>query len=111
LKADTIIQPERLSLSDSYWFWMRPAHTNGGGGWLTQQQISHFLELIEKSRPLINDFSPFQFGTKMGNLLISVPDGQSDYLYRAHRAFDSAYEMLSKAKNTNKELFMATAYT
>jgi hypothetical protein len=93
-----------------YWFWMRPSQSKGGGGWLDKQSIHYLYGKLEMSKPLIRALKPSIFGQKMGNLMISIPEGQVDYLNRCHRAFNFAFEMLDKAMREDKEIFTLIAY-
>jgi hypothetical protein len=111
LNPRAIHQPKMLSFSDPYWFWMRPSHSSGGGGWQNKEQIHFLFELLERSKPQIDHFDPAKFGKTMGNFLIAVPDRQLDCLQRAKEAVNSALEMLNQAMVADRELYMLIAYT
>jgi hypothetical protein len=110
LKNDSEIQPEKLSNSDPYWYWMRPAYSKESG-WLSQSQIAYLLHKLQLTEEFINTFDPNQFGTRWGKLTISIPDGQVDYLNRAKAAYYSATRVLETATLKKRGLYIVISYT
>ncbi len=102
-------QPKRLAESDPYWFWVRPAHSQQSG-WLSEARAAHLLASLEASRQAIADFDPARFGDHFGELLISIPGGQLDYLKRAHLACDRALDMLHVATDQKLAIYEVVAY-
>lgn len=105
LKVDTDIQPKKLSHSDPYWFWVRPAYAKESG-WLSKQQISYLLDKLRFAEKSINAFDPNLFGLQWGMMPISLPEGQIDYLNRAKIAYQSTIQMLETAVRRNKDLYI-----
>lgn len=105
LRSDSYTQPKKLSYSDPYWFWMRPAYSNRSG-WLSKQQISDLLSKLQLVEQPIYSFDPKLFGNQWRTIPISIPDGQIDYLTRAKFTYDLAVTMLTTADLKNNELYI-----
>ncbi|MEW5869263.1 MAG: hypothetical protein AB1894_08315 [Chloroflexota bacterium] len=111
LKSTSQRQPRLLSGLEPYWFWIRPSHSQGGGGWLSKAQISELRDRLQLAGEPLRNFDPERFGDRWGLMPITVPDGQYDYLKRLHAAYERANQMLAVAQQENSDLYMLRTYT
>ncbi|OQY31275.1 MAG: hypothetical protein DRI56_12920 [Chloroflexota bacterium] len=111
IKSNSIKQPLPLSHTDPYWFWMRPSHTKGSGGWLSNREINYLINALKSSKSLVDKFDPALFGKKFGFRPIQVPEGQFEYLQSAKTAYENALEMLNMANVSERGLFLVESYT
>jgi hypothetical protein len=111
IKAHASEEPKILRHTDPYWYWMRPSHSFGHGGWLPKDIINNLFDELTSRKNSIETFNPKLFGKQWGTLTISALDGQIDYYNRAQATYKSALSMLQEAKLSNCELYVVKTYT